>query len=183
MEPIICKERRLVAECVVLLYANSTRGNKGTQSSRENDVKQRIYCSKVCFFLSICPLVCGWYAENKESYIFKISQSALQILDVNWTPWSKTMLAGVPWSLMISFTKTCAVSNAEGVSFIGRKRAILEKWSMTKMAEYPSDGGSSTKESMAIIFQGLSGIGRGLCNPQALLLLLLLWLQVTQEFT
>lgn len=154
---------------------NSAHGRRDAQLSWVNEEKHLRYCSKVWLVLSVCPLLCGWYAEDRQTSIFRALHRAFQNLEVKCTPLSGTILLGNPCNRTISLINRCAVSGAEGVLIMGKKWAILDNLSTTiRMVVNPSEGVKSTIKSIDSILQGCSGTGRGLSRPQVLVLLALL---------
>lgn len=87
-----------------------------------------------------------------------------QNLAVHWGPRSDTMLWGRPCRLKTCYTKSSAVSLADGSFGKGMKCAILEKHlTILRRAAFPPEGGRTVTKLTEMWDLGHLGTGRG-CN-------------------
>src|SRR6266581_8465140 len=78
------------------LCANWAIGSKSAQLSCWTLLQCRRYCSTHWLFLSDCPSVCGWYADEMFCLIPRTLQRFLMKIDMNCDPLSVMSLFGIP---------------------------------------------------------------------------------------
>ncbi len=117
-------------------------------------------------FLSVCPLVCGWYPEERLTVTSRREKNAFQTREINWGPRSDTMSSGIPKYRNTWLNRVSAVSMAVGRPLRGRRRQLLENLSiMTRIHVLPSEGGRSVMKSTPRCDQGRFGTGSGRSLP------------------
>ena len=93
-----------VEEWTWLLYWNSARGRRSTQSSCHWLMKSLKYCSSSWFTRSVCPSPCGWYAVVAATLIPSNLYSSLVNSATNWGPLSEMTRLGSPWCFQTCWT-------------------------------------------------------------------------------
>ncbi len=82
-------------------------------------------------FLSVCPLVCGWYPDDRLTVTPRSLRKFFHTLEMNWGPRSDTISSGMPKYLNTWLNICSAVSIAVGRFLSGIKRQDLENLSTT----------------------------------------------------
>ena len=92
----------------------STQGRCLLQEARLLVVTQRNVASSAWLARSACPLVWGWYPEDRLTVAPIPRQKACHTLDGNWGPRSETMSRGISCSRTTWETRRSAVSAGRG---------------------------------------------------------------------
>ena len=114
------------------------RGNHFSHDPLEDTTHALNISSKIWFTCSVCPEVCGWYAELLISLVPKALCKCSQKQAINYGPWSEIMVLGTPCNLTIWETYSSAYFPMGYFMLIGTKRADLVRQStMNHMESWP----------------------------------------------
>ena len=131
----------------------------------------RSICSSVRFILSVCPSVCGWYAEENNSFDSSVSKTARQNRLINRGSRSDTIDCGIPCKRKTLSKNICANPILSTVEDTGAKWAILLNLSTktTHLVNLFIVSGNPDTISIEMLSHRLAGTGSG-CNSPATLL-------------
>lgn len=125
-----------------------THGRKKLQEEGLWTEKQCRALYRDWFDLSVRPLDCGWYPEERLTVNPNALQNTFQFCDMNCSPQSDTMSLRSLCRRKTCLTRNSPFSAAEGSLERGMKCTALENQSTTvRMMEGPPDGGSPVTKS------------------------------------
>ena len=134
--------------------------------------------------LSVCPLVCWWYAVDILCLVPNASRKYCMNCAVNVEPQSDMMSSGIPWAAMTWLMNKETVPVTSTSLLVSAKCTILVNQSTTtRITVKDSDRGSCMMKSMDTDDQGVSGIGKDWSNPYGFCHDVLFHRQVSQVLT
>ena len=155
-----------MAELTMVFREYSTQGRCRLQEAGLLVVTQCKVTSRAWLARSACPLVWGWYPDDRLAVAPMPRQKARHTPDVNWGPRSETMFWGIPCNRITWVTSRSAVSAADGSSGRATKWTILENRSTTvRMVLLPLEVGRPVTKSRAMSDHSRPGMGRGRRRP------------------